>query len=80
MPLTKESALRKDKITAQGAELQHRHFAFIAATLARTAPSSRDRGAEKWRQIVEAFADDCARSNPRFDRRRFMIACAAVAS
>lgn len=76
MPLTAESAARKDRTTAQGAELQHRHFAFIAATLDRTRPANVQAVAyEPWRRMVDAFADDCARSNPRFDRRRFLAAC-----
>jgi hypothetical protein len=69
MPLTPESAARKDRTTAQGAELQHRHFAFIAAVLA-DCQDLANVGA-----IARRFADACARSNHRFDRRRFMAAC-----
>lgn len=68
--LTKESALRKDQTTAHGAELQHRHFAFIAATIKQMHTADRTIAAKH-------FADACAGTNPRFDRARFLSACGA---
>lgn len=68
--LTRESATRKDRTTGQSAELQHRHFAFIAAVI-KDAPASSSE-VEFWGKY---FADACAGSNPRFDRRRFLAAC-----
>lgn len=72
--LTTESALRKDRTTAANATLEHRHFAFIAATIKAMpdhAPSLRTQK----RSVALAFADACAGTNPRFDRRRFLAAC-----
>ena len=68
--LTRESAARKDSTTAASAELQHRHFAFIAATINGIGFSR-----EEKRIIAERFAEACARTNPRFDHARFMAAC-----
>lgn len=74
MPLTTESAARKDRNAPLSTELQHRHFAFIAATLA----SIRSEGSMgQWCATVDAFADNCAASNPHFDRDRFLAACHA---
>lgn len=80
MPLTAESAARKDRTTANGSpELQHRHFAFIAATLSNMKPTKRNSTFElrtsEWRGACNSFADACAVSNPRFDRKRFLTAC-----
>lgn len=71
MPLTTDSALRKDRTTASNGsygELQHRHFATIAAIL-------RDTGADS--DTCEAWADKLRYTNPRFDRARFLRACLA---
>lgn len=85
MALTIESALRKDKRTAQHCKaygLQHRHFAFIAATLASckpgTLPATTANGVHPyttWREQVALWCTACAGSNPRFDRARFLRAC-----
>lgn len=67
--------MTKDKRTAlKGVEMQHRHFAFIAATIAGMpdhAPSLRAQKAS----TAAAFASACARTNPKFDRDRFIAAC-----
>lgn len=78
--LTQESALRKDKRTAQhGPALEHRHFAFIAATLKASKPAPTDKWEiEQWGWYVRHFADACAATNPRFDRARFLKACGAA--
>lgn len=72
MTLSTDAATRKDKTTKT--ELQHRHFAFIAAVIASMpdhAPSLRAQKAS----CATAFADACQGSNPRFERARFMRAC-----
>jgi len=67
MPLTVESALRKDTLGAKfPATMEHRHFAVIAGIL-------RDFGAD--RDACEAWADRLNPTNPRFDRARFLRAC-----
>ena len=71
--LTTESAARKDRTSGNVAKLEHRHFAFIAATI-QDMELSRE---AKWR-MIDAFADACAATNPRFDRNRFLTACGAV--
>ena len=69
--LTQEAASRKDRTTGQNVELQHRHFAFIAATIkGMRVLSRRDR-----ETVAKQFSEACALSNPRFDRDRFMTAC-----
>jgi hypothetical protein len=80
MPLTQESATRKDRTTGTGAELQHRHFSFIAATLKASKPEKHwDKNKmAQWVVTVGDFARACAASNPRFDRKRFLTACDAI--
>ncbi len=65
MPLTKDSALRKDRTSAYSA-MEHRHFATIAAIL-------RKQGAD--RETCQCWADELRHTNPRFDRARFLMAC-----
>jgi len=72
--LTQESAARKDRTTGATTELQHRHFAFIAAVI-KAMPSHAPTLRAQKRSTALAFADACAGSNPRFDRQRFMAAC-----
>lgn len=79
MALTTDSAARKDKRTAHDAPtLEHRHFAFIATTIRdmdNLANGHTDLAKIWQRRIAEHFADNCARTNPRFDRARFLRAC-----
>lgn len=74
---------RKDTRTAaNGVTLEHRHFAFIAATLAACEPGGGDYSEaehQQWQDTVTAFAGACAASNPRFDRARFLSACGVEA-
>jgi hypothetical protein len=86
MSLTIERALRKDKRTATHRKangLQHRHFAFIAATLWDLKFDFIKEGDtasyEKWFAHVRHCADACAAGNPRFDRARFLRACGVTA-
>lgn len=76
--LTIESAARKDRTTGASAELQHRHFAFIAAVIAAMPSHAASLRAQK-SSVANSFAEACARTNPRFDRRRFMKACGETA-
>lgn len=80
MPLKTEAAARKDKTTGRGAELQHRHFCFIADMLKNAGGFGETEGVqeEQWQRIVDQFADACAQSNPKFDRARFLKACGVV--
>lgn len=62
----------KDKRTASnGVTLQHRHFSFIAATIA----DLDDDGIRE--HIADHFAHHLTGTNANFDRDRFMIACEA---
>lgn len=72
--LTDESATRKDLNTGTSGTLQHRHFAFIAATIKAMPDHAASLRAQKC-SCALAFADACASSNPRFDRARFLRAC-----
>lgn len=76
MPRTnlRDSAARKDRTTGASATLEHRHFAFIAATIARMPDHAASLRTQK-RSCALAFAAACATTNPRFDRARFLKAC-----
>lgn len=77
MPLTTESAARKDKTQGASATLEHRHFAFIAATIASMPDFSSSLRTAKL-STASTFADACAGTNPRFDRARFFAACGLI--
>lgn len=75
MPLTTESALRKDK-TNSCSSMEHRHFATVAGILAGLKPHGVNRHElHEWKHIVVGFADALRHTNPRFDRKRFLLAC-----
>ena len=74
MSLTPESAARKDRTTGRGAEMQHRHMAFIASVIAAMPAHAASLRTQK-RSTALAFAHALAGSNPRFDHVRFMTAC-----
>ena len=65
MALTDEAATRKDRTTGKS-EMQHRHFATIAAILSNMNAD---------RETCERWADELAPTNYKFDRRRFLRAC-----
>lgn len=78
MSLTTQSAHRKDIRSGKGARMEHRHFSFIAATIAEMPifEGGTSKLAKFSRQeIADMFAEACRGSNPRFDRERFMRAC-----
>lgn len=61
---------RKDLRTRDsGVRLEHRHFAFIAGVI-----DGIDDPVAKVSAAL-SFAKACARTNPRFDRLRFLAAC-----
>lgn len=73
MPLTTESAARKDNTTGRSfVQFEHRHFATLADMIKRmhSVGSEEDR---TW--IADYFAGELAATNPRFDRARFLSAC-----
>lgn len=75
--LTPESATRKDKTSGLG-EMQHRHFATVAAIIrGMDKVHNQEHGFIDIREdVAEHFANELARTNPRFDRARFLRACA----
>ena len=79
MPLTKDTAHRKD-LNAGIGEMQHRHFATIA-TIIREMPENLDYlfSHVDRENTAEYFAERLAQTNPRFDRRRFLLACGVEA-
>ena len=72
MPLTTETALRKDRNTGV-ANMEHRHFATVAAIIADMDDGTMSR--DDVRCVAEHFARKLADTNPRFDRERFLRAC-----
>ncbi len=70
MPLKTSAAMRKDATTSD--KLEHRHFAFIAQTIA-ALPDPRERYS-----VAYHFALACRSANKNFDHDRFMRACNAI--
>lgn len=68
MALSNVSALSKDKRTGK-AELQHRHFATIAAIISDCSSTNTRRA------MARHFADSLPQTNIKFDRDRFLAAC-----
>lgn len=75
MPLSPEAALRKDTTSAQGATLEHRHFAVIAAILRSLPSDGVDDATFDWPTLVNHFTRELAKTNPRFNAARFIAAC-----
>jgi hypothetical protein len=70
--MTEQAALNKDR-RAGYCEMQHRHFAAIAAIIAKIPPYNY----EERRFIARHFAEELSHTNPNFDRDRFLKACDA---
>lgn len=71
MPLTKNTAARKDR-NAGLCEMQHRHFAAVATIINRLdGPFDQ----EDRICIAEHFAGELAATNDKFDKARFLTAC-----
>ena len=68
-----EYDLGKD-ITEEPATMTHQHFRVIAAVI-RGMPTSPLLLRAQQAYCASAFADALARTNPRFDRARFLAAC-----
>ena len=66
--LADETAIDKDLRSAQypSARFQHAHYAVLADILKR---------GDFGKPMAEYFADEMARHNPKFSRKRFLIAC-----
>lgn len=58
-------------------KIERRHFEFIADTLFSSKPQPHwdANKMAQWVVTVNAFADACARYNPKFKRERFLDAC-----
>jgi hypothetical protein len=77
MTLSTKAATAKDSRNA-GSEMQHRHFATIAAIIKDMTVFDNLGDGDEWRkEIAYHFADELAKTNPRFDRDRFLKACGA---
>lgn len=71
MTLTLRAAAIKDRNATKAVDFQHRHFAAIAATIRDLdLIDGMDRSI-----IAHGFARDLAKTNPKFDRTRFLCAC-----
>jgi hypothetical protein len=80
MPLKPAAALSKDKLGASHpAALQHRHFAVIAGILANLDRDSLGLTQGQHLNICQDFASELSGTNPKFDERRFMVACGFAA-
>ena len=66
MPLSTESAARKDRTQPTAPSFQHRHYAELARIIREECMGH---------AIAIKFADNLERTNPRFDRDRFLAAC-----
>lgn len=56
--------------------MQHRHFATVAAIVANMRGDLDLRFSQgEVDRIAKHFADELAKTNPRFDRKRFLAAC-----
>jgi hypothetical protein len=71
MPLTAASARAKDT-RASTPTMTHQHFAYIARVIRETPMSGLQREA-----AIDTWTHALARTNPRFDRARFITACMA---
>lgn len=69
MALSTDAALRKDRSNASS-DMQHRHFATVAAIIRDLPMTEADREC-----VAEHFAAELRCTNPRFDRTRFLRAC-----
>lgn len=74
--LSTTAASRKDRTSGLGA-LQHRHFATIATIIREMDKvSNQEHGFIDIREdVAEHFADLLGKTNPNFDRERFLRAC-----
>lgn len=76
MPLSASAALSKDRRTGS-TPMQHRHFTTIAKIIRdMDKVHNGEHGFVDIREdVAEEFANALARTNPRFDRERFLSAC-----
>jgi hypothetical protein len=73
MTLSTKAATAKDMRNA-GSEMQHRHFATVAAIIKKLDEDG-SMSLGDVQLVAEHFASELAKTNPRFNRDRFMMAC-----
>jgi hypothetical protein len=74
--LKPQAALNKDKLGAEKpATLQHRHFAVIAGILADLDRDALGLTQGQHLDLCADFADRLDKTNPNFNRGRFIAAC-----
>lgn len=74
MPLTKDTAHRKDLNAGLG-DMQHRHFATVATIIREMGEGAMPVSRAVHEMIAHHFAHRLSGTNPKFDRRRFLLAC-----
>lgn len=78
MALTKDTAHRKD-LNAGIGDMQHRHFATIATIIREMSEGAMPIERATQEMLSHRFAERLHSTNPRFDRRRFLLACGVSA-
>lgn len=74
--MLKDTTAQRKDITTGLARLEHRHFATIATIIREIDHGLIACSTDATRKFMaETFADKLARTNPKFDRRRFLRAC-----
>jgi len=77
MPLTTESAARKDRrvsLADAPPRMTHQHFAYLAAVV-RAMPSHAPNLRAQKESVTSALAEALRLTNPNFSRARFVAAC-----
>jgi len=67
--LKPDAALRKDRANAKATVLEHRHYAVIAGVI------REGFGGDTLAVVANVFATHLAKTNPNFNRARFIKAC-----
>lgn len=75
--LSHHAALEKDNRSGLS-PMQHRHFATVAAIIA-SLHESGTMGRDDAAAVADHFAAELVKTNPKFDKRRFLAACKAGA-
>jgi hypothetical protein len=73
--LSDDAKSRKDAASVGKATLEHRHFAVIADILKNLHSMGDDKN-RTW--VADYFAHELAKTNPKFDRKRFLKAANAA--
>jgi hypothetical protein len=75
MALSDKAAKNKDELGGDGSAFQHRHYAFVASVI-KAMPSFAESLRTQKQSCALAFSEAFSRTNPRFNRIRFLRACA----